>query len=999
MKLKKFFFIALASITLQFCPISFLAFLTSSPAIADSIAPRQKTEADKLMEQGKELYDSGQRTEALKKWEVALGLYRQIGDIQGEAEALGNMGHSYRELGNYVKAIDAYNSSLAMFERIAESGWETNANGSVYYKTTITGQENLIVASNGSGLTVKIASTPNGQSIAVSNVGGGSTSTNQVSAIVSSNVGGGSTSTNQVSAIVSSDARGVSTSTNQVSAIVSSNVGGGSTSTNQVSAIVSSNAGGVSTYTNQVSAIVSSYAGGASSSRQISVGIVSNSSAQADILANLGIVYGKLGNTRAAIDSFSRSLSIAEGGNNPIDVANILGYTSIVYNNLGDYQEVIKLQERQLDIVKGKNNRPGEAEVLVGKGDTYTKIGDYQKAIKNYQQSSRIYEQLKDDAGKAETLGKLGRVYHLLGEISQARDYYHKQLNIAHEIKRPRLLANALGGNGDISLSSGEYQTAFNYYSQQLEIAKVINEVKEITNSLINLGKVSHKMKKTEEAIEYYQTALNYLQNREYPYEEATALSNLGKALLEQGNLLEAEASLRDAIGIWEDFRKLLGSKDNWKISLFEKQVNTYNVLQEVLVDQNKPFEALEIAERGRTRALIELLLKGLSPAQQESAIADYSKLSEIKQIAAQQKATLVEYSLISENLLYIWVIQPTGKMEFRSVDIPQNAPISELVTASRRFISARSRNDNNPTSDATTEPSHRLQQLHQLLIEPIAELLPSDANERVVFIPHHELFLVPFAALQDTNYKYLIEKHTILTAPSIQSLALTRQHRLRVQNLSGEALVAGNPTMPELVLGPNRSRLDSLQGAEREAEQVAAILKTKALIGSQATETAIVQRMQNAKIIHLATHGLLDDINGVGSPGAIVLAPSAQDDGFLTSSEIMEQYGLTDTTPLQAELVVLSACDTGRGEIKGEGVIGLSRSLIAAGVPSLVVSLWKVPDDATQELMVEFYTNLYERKLDKAQALRKAMLTMLDGGENPDPVDWAAFTVIGEAE
>ena len=112
-----------------------------------------------------------------------------------------------------------------------------------------------------------------------------------------------------------------------------------------------------------------------------------------------------------------------------------------------------------------------------------------------------------------------------------------------------------------------------------------------------------------------------------------------------------------------------------------------------------------------------------------------------------------------------------------------------------------------------------------------------------------------------------------------------------------------------------------------------------------------------------------------------------------------MEQYGLPNTTPLQAELVVLSACDTGRGDIKGEGVIGLSRSLIAAGVPSLVVSLWKVPDDATQELMVEFYTNLYERKLDKAQALRQAMLTMLDGGENPDPVDWAAFTLIGEAE
>jgi len=197
----------------------------------------------------------------------------------------------------------------------------------------------------------------------------------------------------------------------------------------------------------------------------------------------------------------------------------------------------------------------------------------------------------------------------------------------------------------------------------------------------------------------------------------------------------------------------------------------------------------------------------------------------------------------------------------------------------------------------------------------------------------------------------------------------------------------------------PQLKNLLPLSGAETEAKQIAQMLDTEPLLGAEATETTIVQKMQKAKIIHLATHGLLDDINGVGSPGAIVLASSDSDDGFLTSSEIMEQYGLPNTTPLQAELVVLSACDTGRGEIKGEGVIGLSRSLIAAGVPSLVVSLWKVPDHATQELMVEFYTNLYERKLDKAQALRQAMLTMLDGGENPDPVDWAAFTVIGEAE
>ncbi|MEH1986367.1 MAG: CHAT domain-containing protein [Nostoc sp.] len=99
----------------------------------------------------------------------------------------------------------------------------------------------------------------------------------------------------------------------------------------------------------------------------------------------------------------------------------------------------------------------------------------------------------------------------------------------------------------------------------------------------------------------------------------------------------------------------------------------------------------------------------------------------------------------------------------------------------------------------------------------------------------------------------------------------------------------------------------------------------------------------------------------------------------------------------LNADLVVLSACDTALGQITGDGVIGLSRSLITAGTPSVIVSLWSVPDAPTAELMTEFYRNWRERKLDKAQALRQAMLKTMEN--HPNPKDWAAFTLIGEAE
>jgi CHAT domain-containing protein len=155
-----------------------------------------------------------------------------------------------------------------------------------------------------------------------------------------------------------------------------------------------------------------------------------------------------------------------------------------------------------------------------------------------------------------------------------------------------------------------------------------------------------------------------------------------------------------------------------------------------------------------------------------------------------------------------------------------------------------------------------------------------------------------------------------------------------------------------------------------------------------------VKQQIASADLIHLATHGLLEygDPRQTGSrdtPGAIALAPGNGEDGLLTSTEILQME-------LQADLVVLSACDTGRGRITGDGVIGLSRSFIAAGVPSVIVSLWAVPDAPTAELMTEFYDQLAQGQT-KAQALRQAMLITMQ--TRPDPKDWAAFTLIGNAE
>ena len=269
------------------------------------------------------------------------------------------------------------------------------------------------------------------------------------------------------------------------------------------------------------------------------------------------------------------------------------------------------------------------------------------------------------------------------------------------------------------------------------------------------------------------------------------------------------------------------------------------------------------------------------------------------------------------------------------------------------------------------------------MLIQPIAADLPSDPRALVVFVPQDLLLLVPFAALRDASGRAVVERHTIAVTPSAQTLQLAREAGSRRRGT--EMLIVGNPAMPRL---PGLE-LRALPGAEREALAIARMLGTQALTGDRASKAAVVARLRQARLVHLATHGLLADVRGLGIPGAVALGPSPGDDGLLTTSEILD-------LDLGAELVVLSACDTGGGQVTGDAVVGLSRAIVSAGVPSVVVSLWSVPDAPTADLMTAFYRHL-ARDASRARALREAMLEVR--ARSPHPRDWAAFMLIGEAE
>lgn len=342
--------------------------------------------------------------------------------------------------------------------------------------------------------------------------------------------------------------------------------------------------------------------------------------------------------------------------------------------------------------------------------------------------------------------------------------------------------------------------------------------------------------------------------------------------------------------------------------------------------------------------------------------------------------------------------------MDCQIVDLKeQSVNLTETVNLSLAALGARSRSFELATENSTDIVDHneQLQKLHQVLIEPIEDVLaPLTETDPIVFIPQGELFSVPFAALRDRQGNYLIENHTILTAPSIQVMQLAQQQRRDhpskpLSALTAEdLLIVGNPDMPEAWDTKSRTyrQLSNLSGAQTEAEAVASFFSDVPLLNGAATERLVSQQMPAASVIHLATHGLLEYGNPADSgiddvPGAIALTPDNEHDGLLTSAEI-------STLDLNADLVVLSACDTGLGQITGDGVIGLARSLMGAGATSVVVSLWAVPDAPTAELMTEFYRQLQQGET-KAQALRQAMLETMKLHEKPS--DWAAFTVMGD--
>lgn len=757
---------------------------------------------------------------------------------------------------------------------------------------------------------------------------------------------------------------------------------------------------------------------------------LSNKQSEASSLGNLGLVYFQLGDYSAAGKHHAQHLDLAKTLDDAQGIANALGNLGMVFDAIGQYSEAMDYHRQALELKKELGDRQGVASTLGNLGIVQYSIGNYKQALDYHQQHLNISREIADKFGEATALSHIGNTYYLLGQSDNALTYYEQHLAIAQNIGDKFGEGSALSNLGNAYQLLKQYEQALEHYQHALRITQEIQDVQgegstynslgttylflenlqaatdcfekafAISNkigdltvkaaALDNLGNVCQALQQYDSAIQAQKQA--YQINQEIGDIEGigTAANNLGNTYCQSGNFAEAESILREGIQTWESLRTEL--EDLQKVSLIDTQRTAYALLQEALVAQERYHEALEVSEQGRAQAFIELLLsRSIHPIGTETA----NKLKptpiqteQIQQLAQQLRITIVEYSIVQTRypLMYAWVISPSGDINFQAIDcapLIENLGVSSLQEMSWKMheeigveglVRGQSQ-DNSQVGDTTVTNYPLLQSLHQYLIGPIQQYLPRHPDDLVAIVPQNDLFLIPFNALSDGHGIPLIDQHTLLTVPSIQTLELLlTQSTVHKSPLSNRetTLIVGNPTMPavSVKLGEAPAPLANLPGAEAEARAIAQLLDVDCVTGKLATKPAIQSQLLTAKRIHLATHALLDDIRQVGMPGAIALAPSDNDIGFLSADEIMEYQ-------MQADFIILSACVTGLGKLTGDGVVGLSRSFLAAGVPRLVVSLWSVSDISSTLLMVKLHhllNDIQEPQIGyMAQTLRQA--------------------------
>ena len=726
---------------------------------------------------------------------------------------------------------------------------------------------------------------------------------------------------------------------------------------------------------------------------------------------NLGSAFESLGDFNKAAEYHNLHLTIAKDLGDKVREGRAYGNLGNSFGSLGDFNKAIEYHNLDLTIAKDLGDKAEEGRAYGNLGNAFQSLGDFNKAVENHNLHITIAKDLGDKAAEGRAYGNLGIAFQSLGDFKKAVEYHTLRLTIAKDLGDKVGEGRAYGNLGIAFQSLGDFNKAVEYHNLDLTSAKDLGDKAGEGAAYGNLGNAFQRLGDFNKAVEYHNLHLTIAKDLGDKAGEGRAYGNLGNAFESIGDFSKAVECYQASVKVLNDVRNFIRSRDKWKISFRNLYNPPYLGLYRVLLKQGKIKEALFAAEEGRAQALNDLMeLQYASKSDQSGSRDREEKKDDLLSCTLSNTAFLSIDN--NDNGINIWVLSKGKPVYHRKKELDDhvskngartwqsliesvyiNTGVRAEIRCENRSLDAFIRKNVSSVERSAKKSSqppifegNPLVILYKYIIAPVADLVQGD---ELIVVPDGPLWLAPYAALLDSNSKYLRESFRIRLIPSLTSLKMIADCSSEYHSRSGVLLV-GDPYVGDITNSEGEKILEQLPFAKKEVEMIGQILNVTPLTGEKATKDLVLKGLHSVALVHIAAHGRMET-------GEIALTPnprrqsriSTEEDFLLTMADVM-------SVRLRARLVVLSCCHSGRGEINPEGVVGIARAFMGAGARSVLVSLWAIDDEATMEFMRSFYHHLVEGRT-ASESLNQAMKCLRESDEYSDVKYWAPFVLVGD--
>lgn len=760
---------------------------------------------------------------------------------------------------------------------------------------------------------------------------------------------------------------------------------------------------------------------------------------ESESLTGIAVALRNLGQTQKALELYGQALAVKREIDDRRGQMTTTHNMGVAYSVLGQFEKAIEFYEEALAIARHEGDRRWEASALVSRGIAHRFLGDYEKAMGSFRQSLELRTAIGDKRGQAEVLSNMGLLEEMRGDVRAALELYERALPLNRELHDRRGEGFTSSNLGSVHAKLGDTAKAAELLAQALEAQRAIGDENGIAQTLLIQARMMRdagKLVAARAAIDEGIATVESLRARI----GLPSLRSSHRALKEDHYTMQVDVLMRlhaKDPGRGHDAEALLAS-ERARARTMRETLAIGNLTRLPGVDPSLLAQRRALQQQLNGKERSRMAQAGVK--EKEARVASLDKeirqlLDEYEAVEARIRASSPHYASLTQppsitldglrrhldgqtSLLvyslgdersYAWVLT---RDELHSVQLPGSAEIERAAQRTYELISAgRKRELETPLRRAIDE-------LSAMVVRPVQEHLDT---KRVVIVSDGALHYVPFSALTaEPQRQPLIARHEILSLPAASLLDVLRSRdrdgesdEKRVAVFADPVLAADDPRVRSTtqVASAGRVAADLLRSGTQsgvtefqrlaytsvEADAIIGLANDDQALkatGFRATRDAVLETdLRPFAIIHFATHGLLNNENPELSGVVLSLVDERGEpqDGFLRVHEIC---GLD----LNAELVVVSACRTALGkEVRGEGLIGITRAFMLGGAERVMASLWDVRDQATAELMSRFYRGMFEKGLRPAAALREAQLSMRKEPRWQSPFYWAPFVVQGD--